>query len=148
MMKDRMRRFSFSYLRRSLSEEEASSLDTIQSVDLCNVNSSSLPLMLLAPLISESLDFRPPGSKPNRRTQSTPPCGPIVRWWLYWSVAPDVSGSLLNHSLERLPTGKISHQCEALFVQSLNSSRDNHHEFSTSLLQSRSYVNHSAVISS
>jgi len=101
-------RFSSLYLRRSLSEEEASSLETMQSVDLCNVSSSaSRPLTAPAPVISESLDFRPPGSKPNRRTQSTPPWGPIVRWWLYWSVPPEVSGSLINHSLERLPTERF-----------------------------------------
>ena len=69
----------FNYLRRSLSDEEASSLETIQSVDLCNANSSPLPLPVPPPLISESLDFLPPDSSPNLRTQSTPPCGPIVK---------------------------------------------------------------------
>lgn len=108
-------RLSSSYLRRSLSEEEASSLETMQSVDLCKVSSSSRTPTAPAPVISESLDFRPPGSRPNRRTQSTPPCGPMVRWWLNWSP-PDVSGSLGNQSLERLPAEKLFVNSEKMQV--------------------------------
>lgn len=116
------RRLSSLYLRRSLSEEDASSLETIQSVDLCKVNSSSRTFATPAALwISESLDFRPPGSRPNRRTQSTPPCGPMVRWWLNWSP-PDASGSLGSQSL-RLPTEKFLVSSQFLHIFSTKDSR-------------------------